>query len=288
MNKTTVLPPLSTMQTIQSTLRGNFSTRGQLNVFGGVVNQENIDLVTRTTEAGFFVVTSAANELASVAVFDAMQTLRRNCFHGCKEARKRANMCQEKIEGYEVRMKMTLKDYSRKLGLSSKGRDKYTLWLDLTDHVDEEMKPHMERLYYAIKMVMDRNHQPHSETLARMWTARFMLNLASETFNKIFEAQRKDCLGIVSLRSEFAYGSMEGQLKCWDMALEAMSKHICPKEDKHVVLDEDTNVANGMKAIINKLIDFDIYERGAEYGIKLNTDVVDAYKAIESNKQSKY
>ena len=286
MDRTTVLPPLSTTQTVQRA-RINLATRGRINAFGGIMTPEKIDLVTRTTEAGFFVVTTAANELASVAVFDAMQTLRRNYFHGCKEVRKWASQCQRQIDGYEVRMKMEMKEASRRLGLSGNGRDKYTLWLDLTDHVDEEMKPHMERFFYAIKMVMDKHHQPHSETLARMWTARFMLSLATETFNKIFEAQRKDCFGIVSLRREFSYGCMDGQLKCWDIALKAMDKHLCPKDGKHVALEEDTNVNNGMMAIINKLNDFDIYERGAEYSIKLNADVVDAYNAIESDEQSK-
>lgn len=266
------------MQAVMSMTRGELATRGWMSPLEAIAqrNAERMKDVARLTESSFYVVVSAANELASVAVSDAMQTLRRNNFHGCKEARKWASQCQRQIEGYEVQMEMKLKEYSRREGATDgQGRDKYTLWLDLTDHVDEELRPHMTRLYFAIKLVMDREKTPHSETLARMWTANIMLQLAVKQFNETFERQRKSCMGVLSLRRNFTDGSMEGQLKCWDKATEAMCKHLCPKDGKHVVLDEDMSVAIGVKAIANRLKSAETYNRGADYAIGLNLDIVD-------------
>lgn len=257
--------------------RGALATRGLMSPLETLAQMKAASMkdAARRAESCFYVVVAAANELASVAVFDAMQTLRRNNFHGCKEARKWASQCQRQIDGYEVRMKMTLKDASRKLGLSGQGRDKYTLWLDLTDHVDEELRPHITRLYYAIKLVMDREKTPHSETLARMWLANIMLQLAVRQFNEMFERQRKECMGVLSLRKAFTDGCMDGQLKCWDKATEAMCAHLCPKDERHVALDEDWNISNGIKAIANRLKDPETYNRGADYAIGLNLSIVD-------------
>ncbi len=235
--------------------------------------EERKEQEMRQTEAGFYVVAAAANELASVAVFDAMDTLRRNGFHGNKEARKWATKCEKDIHSYETMMRIRLQDASRRMGtVAEDGRDKYTLWLDTTDRVDEEMKPHMDRLYYAVKMVMDRYSTPHSETLARMWTAHIMLQFAIRQFDAIFSDQ-KSRTGI-SLRGAFASGCMTGQLKAWHHALEALDKQLCPKDAPDVVLDQDPAVRTGVRAIYNKLNDPDLYNRGAEYGISLNPEVV--------------
>lgn len=234
---------------------------------------EQIEQEMRQTEAGFYVVAAAANELASVAVFDAMDTLRRNGFHGNKEARKWATKCEKDIHSYETMMRIRLQDASRRMGtVAEDGRDKYTLWLDTTDRVDEEMKPHMDRLYYAVKMVMDRYSTPHSETLARTWTAHIMLQFAIRQFDTIFSDQ-KSRTGI-SLRSAFASGCMTGQLKAWHHALEALDRQLCPKDAPDVVLDQDPAVRTGVGAIYNKLNDPDLYNRSAEYGISLNPEVV--------------
>ncbi len=252
----------------------SFRPRGSMRVpLRPMLTMAQIEQEMRLTEAGFYVVAAAANELASVAVFDAMDTLRRNGFHGNKEARKWATKCEKDIHSYETMMRIRLQDASRRMGtVADDGRDKYTLWLDTTDRVDEEMKPHMDRLYYAVKMVMDRYSTPHSETLARMWTAHIMLQFAIRQFDTIFSDQ-KSRTGI-SLRSAFASGCMTGQLKAWHHALEALDRQLCPKDAPDVVLDRDPAVRTGVRAIYNKLNDPDLYNRGAEYGISLNPEVV--------------
>ncbi len=251
----------------------SFRPQGRIKVFPPMLTMAQIEQEMRLTEAGFYVVAAAANELASVAVFDAMDTLRRNGFHGNKEARKWATKCEKDIHSYETMMRIRLQDASRRMGtVADDGRDKYTLWLDTTDRVDEEMKPHMDRLYYAVKMVMDRYSTPHSETLARMWTAHIMLQFAIRQFDTLFSDQ-KSRTGI-SLRGAFASGCMTGQLKAWHHALEALDKQLCPKDAPDVVLDQDPAVRTGVRAIYNKLNDPDLYNRGAEYGISLNPEVV--------------
>lgn len=252
----------------------SFRPRGSMRVpLRPMLTMAQIEQEMRLTEAGFYVVAAAANELASVAVFDAMDTLRRNGFHGNKEARKWATKCEKDIHSYETMMRIRLQDASKRMGtVAEDGRDKYTLWLDTTDRVDEEMKPHMDRLYYAVKMVMDRYSTPHSETLARMWTAHIMLQFAIRQFDTLFSDQ-KSRTGI-SLRSAFASGCMAGQLKAWHHALEALDKQFCPKDAPDVVLDQDPAVRTGVGAIYNKLNDPDLYNRGAEYGISLNPEVV--------------
>lgn len=251
-----------------------FRTKGRMQVYGGTrLTTKRIEEECRRTEAGFYVVVAAANELASVAVFDAMDTLRKNDFHGNKEAKRWATKCERDIHDYETAMRIKLQDASRREGSrAADGRDKYTLWLDTTDHVDEEMKPHMERLYYAVKMLMDRYSTPHSETLARMWTADMMLQFAVRQFNELFDGQQQR-LG-ASARRVFVSGCLQGQHKAWRKAVEALDLQLCPRDAPNVVFDKDPNIRTGIQAIANKLDDEDLYNRGAEYGIGLNKEVV--------------
>lgn len=260
--------------TAMTTKAQPFRTKGRMQVYGGTrLTEKQIEEEYRKTEAGFCVVVAAANELASVAVFDAMDTLRKHDFHGNKEAKKWASKCERDIHDYETLMRIKLQDSSRRMGCKAgEGRDKYTLWLDTTDHVDEEMKPHMERLYYAVKMLMDRYRTPHSETLARMWTADIMLQFAVRQFNSIFDDQRRR-LG-VSARRAFVSGCLQGQHKAWRKAVEALDCQFCPRDAPDVVIDMNPNVRLGIQAIDNMLNDTELYNRGAEYGISLNKEVM--------------
>ena len=240
---------------------------------GKPMTRQDLIKVAEKAEAGFYVVVAAANELASMAVFDAMDTLRKNDFHKCREARRWALQCERKIHDYETLMRIQLQDLSRREGSrTADGKDKYTLWLDMTDHVDEEMKPHVQRLYYAVKLLMDKNTTPHSETLARMWTAHLMLQFAVRQFDTLFDSIRQDLCGY-SIRPDFASGCLQGQLQCWQKATEAMDLQLCPKELPNIDLVKDENVRNGIKAIYNCLDDENLYNRAGEYGINLNPGV---------------
>ncbi len=98
-----------TRQTMKQTTDNthSFRPRGSMRVpLRPMPTMEQIEQEMRLTEAGFYVVAAAANELASVAVFDAMDTLRRNGFHGNKEARKWATKCEKDIHSYETMMRI--------------------------------------------------------------------------------------------------------------------------------------------------------------------------------------
>lgn len=237
-----------------------------------LTRQEAEEAVARA-EAGFYVVVASANELASMAVFDAMDTLRKHDFHNDREARRWALQCERQLNDYETLMRIRLQDASRREGSrTAGGRDKYTLWLDMTDHVDEEMRPHVQRLYYSVKLLMDRHSTPHSETLARMWTAHLMLQFAVRQFDSLFDSVRA-ALGGRSLRPDFASGCLSGQLQCWHKAVEAMDARLCPKDLPDIDLAKDPGVSTGIKAIANRLDDTGLYNRGAEYGLSLNPGV---------------
>lgn len=253
----------------------DFRTKGVMTAYTpkAKMTVEQAEEVMRSVESSFYVIVSSANVLASMAVFDAMTVLEREQYHGCREARRWARQAQRQMTDYETQMKIKLQDASKRMGtVAEDGRDKFSLWLDLTDRVNDEMKPYIGRLYYAVKMCMDKHRTPHAETLARMWTAHIMLQFAVRQFDILFDAQKKEC-GI-SLRRYFAEGSLQGQLQCWQHAVEAMGNVLCPKDAPDVELTKDENVRIGVNAIAVRLDDQNMYNRGAEYAIELNRGVV--------------
>lgn len=95
---------------------------------GKPMTRQDLIKVAEKAEAGFYVVVAAVNELASMAVFDAMDTLRKNDFHKCREARRWALQCERKLHDYETMMRIQLQDLSRREGSrTADGKD-----MDLT------------------------------------------------------------------------------------------------------------------------------------------------------------
>ncbi len=264
------------MTETKQTAAMDFRPQGVMTVYTPKLRMtvEQAEKAMRAVESGFYVIVSSANVVASMAVFDALTVLERENYHNDREARRWARQTKRQLDEYETRMRIRLQDASRRMGcVGEDGRDKFTLWLDMTDGVNEEMHPYIERLYYAVKMCMDRHRTPHSETLARMWTAEMMLQFAVRQFDLLFEEQKRDCGG-VSVRQTFISGSLQGQHQCWRHAVEAIDLRLCPKDAPNVELTEDENIRNGIRAIAVRLDDYNMYNRAGAYAVGLNREIV--------------
>ena len=74
------------------------------------------------------------------------------------ELRERPDIFRHRLK-YNVRRALAAYDvWNRKMECQL--ADRYQLWLDISDKVDEEMQPHITKLYWAIKAVLMKRNIP--------------------------------------------------------------------------------------------------------------------------------
>lgn len=127
------------------------------------------------TASLFYIVIGAVNDLASHAMTDAVEAVRKSR-HYRHSVKYHIREAQRKFDDYERMMKEQL-------------TDRFPLFMDITDEVYEMIRPDMERLYFSFKSELDKHREPESELKARMETAIAMLDLAVYMFDRFFEAR---------------------------------------------------------------------------------------------------
>ena len=137
----------------------------------------NIESDFGHTASLFYIVIGAVNDLASHAMTDAVEAVRKSR-HYRHRVKYHIREAQRKFDGYERMMKGQL-------------TDRFPLFMDITDEVYEMIRPDMEKLYFSFKSELDKHREPESELKARMETAIAMLDLAVYMFDRFFDSARE-------------------------------------------------------------------------------------------------
>ena len=236
-----------------------------------LVKKATVEKAMRKAEGNFYIIVGSANNLASSAISDALFYLKKRNFYNCREGRKWAVQADKKYREYETAMKFHLKEFSANCR-SGDGRDKYNLWLDTTDKVEEIIHPHIFRLFQVIKRVFDRYHIEESEALAYIWTAHIMTDTAVAAFDKLFNTI-KDEFGI-DISPLFVRGRISDVFTCWRKATDA---YIHQLDTSKTVIDfyKEPDILLGVDVILTQLSDMELYNQAGDYGIGQNLDVVE-------------
>lgn len=146
--------------------------------------------------------------------------------------------------------------------------ERYQIWLDVSDAVDEEMKPLVSALYYSIDNLLLKHNIPCSKVYARMEVAAVLLQLASSIYNDLFNNILKR-IG-TDIRRMFLGGDATDIYHYWQEAMHFIyAKHpVIPDVD----LNSDATINLAVDNIVKRLTAEHIYNRGGEYALRLNPD----------------
>lgn len=149
--------------------------------------------------------------------------------------------------------------------------DRYQLWLDMSDSVDDEMRRHVQLLFWSIDSCLLRHGVPLHRLAARYETARILLDFGSKTCQSLF-GKFRDKLGF-SIAPLFRGGMLEDILPLWERATDTLLK-ACGREVGNVNLNADANTAQAVRNITVRLTCENIYNRAGKYGLDLNPDML--------------
>lgn len=235
------------------------------------IKRETIERAVNKAEGNFYVLVGSANNLASSTITDALFYLKKHNFYNCREGRKWAVQADKKYKEYEIALKYHLKDYSSEYK-SEDGRDKYNLWLDVTDKVYDDMQIHLIKLFQALKFSFDKYKIKEAEALAYIWTAHIVTDIACAIFDKLFKTIKDEFK--IDISELFNRGRITDVYTCWDKATDVYGKLFDTHTNKVIDLYKEKNVVLAVDVITVQLSNMDLYNKAGDYGIGQNLDIV--------------
>lgn len=222
------------------------------------------DVMKRTMDAVndqcslYYIIIGSVYNLAQSSMLDAKVMLEETK-HWKHEVKRDVNKALAAYDTWNSKMKAQL-------------RDRYQMWLDISDDVAEKMKMHVQKLRWSYDAVLMRHNDTEHLLKAHLLTALTMNDLALSTFRKyIADGSEKTKVDMRLLFSKES--SFKDVATNWENAVRRVLK--CSGGD--IDCNKDNNCVLAADIISRKLADFKMYEEACGYGAEYNPEVIEKY-----------
>lgn len=222
------------------------------------------DVMKRTMDAVndqcslYYIIIGSVYNLAQSSMLDAKVMLEETR-HWKHEVKRDVNKALAAYDAWNSKMKVQL-------------RDRYQMWLDISDDVAEKMKMHVQKLKWSYDAVLMKHNDTEHLLKAHLLTALTMNDLALSTFRKyIADGSEKTKVDMSLLFSKES--SFKDVATNWEKAVRRVLK--CSGGD--IDCNKDSNCVLAADIISRKLADFKMYEEACEYGAEYNPEVIEKY-----------
>lgn len=222
------------------------------------------DVMKRTMDAVndqcslYYIIIGSVYNLAQSSMLDAKVMLEETK-HWKHEVKRDVNKALAAYDTWNSKMKAQL-------------RDRYQMWLDISDDVAEKMKMHVQKLRWSYDAVLMRHNDTEHLLKAHLLTALTMNDLALSTFRKyIADGSEKTKVDMRLLFSKES--SFKDVATNWENAVRRVLK--CSGGD--IDCNKDNNCVLAADIIRRKLADFAMYEEACGYGAEYNPEVIAKY-----------
>ncbi|WP_028896695.1 hypothetical protein [Prevotella sp. HUN102] len=169
----------------------------------------------------FHTIVCAANDVAHTEMLDTVRLLQKTKHyrHEVKKA------CKDALKRYGDYDRRSLED------MRSEEVDKRQLYMDFLDAVNERLKPHVFKLYMAVKQALDKRNVEESALKAHVICADQLLKYSVFLFDKFFEETPP--IPPVDLRMTFLPARLHPVLSAWSVITDRLCR------DCDIDLDEE-------------------------------------------------
>ena len=216
----------------------------------------------------FWPMIGTANKVAYFAIEDAVDMMRE------------AGMLRQKQKVNALRAMDELNKYERNayehfMAISD---DRYALWQDLVGRAAEKLQPDVQRLYFAIKNVIDRHRVKHSDVLAQIQTGVALITLSTLMFDTM--ANQYQRLTMVEIRDTFRGGRLTAVESNWKAVGEITGRQVMADVD----LRNDPACQLGVQVILTRYQDMGFLNEAAGEALRLNPQVLHHLEEKETTK----
>lgn len=223
-------------------------------------NKMALDTTKATVDkiaAAAYVIVMCVNDIADASLRDAVDALKGTQYYK-HNIKRTCKMCLSKYDEVSKRMEHAL-------------HERFQFWMDFADEYSAIMQPHIDKLYWSIKMLLDRNFETDSSVKARLCTAEFMLSAAARNFKGYFDAQ-VERYGL-DVRKWFSEADLTNILHLWSKVCDVVLARTSPN-CKPIDIAGDPTCHLAGKCIANMMLSSEVINAAGKAAILANPEVV--------------
>ena len=156
-------------------------------------------------------------------------------------------------------------------------KERYQLWLDLSDAVDDEMRRHLHILRLAFDAWLLKYGVPRHEVLSHLETALTLITFARQTYDTLFDGFRTTT-GL-DLRPMFRGGDFRDVEFYWRRATAPLLT--TPTGSPDINFNDSPDVRLAFDIISRKLTNEQVFNRASTAALRLNPDMWDSLPAAD-------
>lgn len=135
----------------------------------------------------------------------------------------------------------------------------FDVWLDSVDIMDEEMKVHIQKIYWAIDGVLLAKNVKDHALIARCEVVRAIIALGKDCFDSMCRVVHEIDPRNKVKRGEISWFSFDDVMFHWDRLSSALTGNI-----KGIDLNDNQTCVMALQVVQNKMTDFEYIERNVE------------------------
>lgn len=213
-------------------------------------NKRNMKEVCERLNSLVNVMLGAANTIAGRTLYDAYFMLKKDKGMFRHSLKHYANTAIQRFDNYE------------KAHITNFG-ERYRLFLDYLDNIEDQIMPHVDKLYWAMKAVLDKYNVENSALKAKVEIARTMIEYSCCIYDELMR-DTKNKTGC-DFYQFFLKGRLTGVLNAWDN----VTRMLC-KTEKDINLNKDENCLLAFRIIEKVLTSEDTLNRAGYIALKQN------------------
>lgn len=206
----------------------------------------------------FWSIIGTANQVAYMSILEAVDMMRD------------AGMLrqQQKVKALKTLEEFDRYQHGAYMVFQADGDDRYPLWQDLTLRAAHKLQPDVQRLFFAIKNVIDKACVSNSQVHAQVQTGVALVTLATLLFDTMAGVFQKQT--VMDIHKQFGGGRLTAVERLWLSAAEIMGRQVM----KDVNLKDDEQCQLGVRVILTKYQQADFLNEAAGEALRLNPQVM--------------
>lgn len=202
----------------------------------------------------FWSMIGTANQVAFVAIDDAVDMMRE------------AGMLKQQQKQKALRALEEYHRYERNAyeHFQEVGMDRFAFWQDFVGRAADKLQPDVQRLYFAIKNVIDRSRVRHSEVLAQIQTGVALVTLSTLMFDTMADQYQRKTMA--DIRSVFHGGRLTAVERNWMEVGDITGRQVM----QDVNLKDDPACQLGINVILTRYQSADFMKEAASEALRVN------------------
>lgn len=228
------------------------------NYLRGLTTKKMIDEQIQLVDRGcslYYVMMGGIYNVMNSAMVDAMFLVKQNKRFYRQRIKQDFNMAVKCFNDWITKMKL-------KLG------DRFQLWLDVSDKIDDELRMDVKKLTFAFDNWLLKNGEPDNKLKASLQTVITLIDISDVTCDKMFKSIQKNIS--CDIRPLFKGATMANVKFYWNRACEPILK--CEDNKKVINFNDSPDCDLAVKVLIQKISNENLYNDASNYALQLNPD----------------